>query len=73
MGEIGPRLAQRADAEELRGLAAAQACELREDEPHPVRALGAAPDFAEGDRIDRRLRLDEPLKRIRSCSHSNAA
>lgn len=47
--------------------------QLRIDELHQVRALGTAPDLAERCRIDRRLRLDEPLERVSRRDHSNAA
>src|SRR3546814_12204672 len=67
MREIGPGLLERCDRIALCHRASAEASELGKDEPHPVGALGAAPDFAERARIDRLLRLDEPLKRWVRC------
>src|SRR5215213_759326 len=41
MGEVGTRFLKRADAVELSRRGAAQAAQLREDEPHAVAALPA--------------------------------
>ncbi len=64
MAEISPRFAERSDSIEARGLTTPQPDQLREDEPHPVRTLRAAPDFGEHGRVDRCLRLDKPLERV---------
>src|SRR3546814_19586140 len=62
MREIGPCLLERCDRIALCHRASAEASELGKDEPHPVGALGAAPDFVERARIARLLRLHAPLK-----------
>jgi len=71
--EVGPGLSQRGDRELPRRRAAAQALDLREDEPHPVAHLPARAQF--GDRAPVRavrvLRGREPLEPVRIV-HVNA-
>src|SRR5690606_24966059 len=55
-GEIGNSVA-------LRHCAMAEPGELRKNEPHPVRALGAAPDLGERPLINALLRLEEAPER----------
>jgi len=62
MSEIGARLVEGADAIELRHRGAAEAAQLREDEPHPVAALLARLQLAKRDFEDRRLRRHESLE-----------
>src|SRR5690606_5295329 len=59
MVEIGARLDQVGDGVEPRGGASSEPRDLREDEPHPVAALGAGPQLAERLVVDAALRLDE--------------
>ena len=59
--EIGPRFLDRRNGKTMRHRASSEAGKLREDEPHPVRALGAAAYFLERAGIDRVLGLDEAL------------
>ena len=48
MLEIGFRFLERGDGEVLGGGAVAEACELRKDEPHPVRFLSAVLELLTG-------------------------
>ena len=47
MGEVGAGLCQRADGEMAGHEALAKAGNLREDEPHPVAALGPGADLGQ--------------------------
>src|SRR5262249_10351784 len=62
MGQIVARFLQRLDGVGLRHGAVAQPRDLWEDEPHPMRLLGAALKFAQRPRIDGRLGFDEALQ-----------
>src|SRR3546814_919650 len=62
MREIGARFCRIGDRIALRHRAPPEPGELREDVPHPVRALGAAPDFGERARIHLLLRCNEPFE-----------
>ena len=62
MLEIGAGLLQRCDGIELRGGAAAETGELRENEPHPVALLRACAELGESGLEAALLGVDEALK-----------
>ena len=62
MGEVGTRLGERPDGVAARHLAATQARELGQDEPHPVARLAPQPKFGERSRVGRKLSGNEPLE-----------
>src|SRR3546814_4294157 len=66
MREIGARFCRVHDRIALRHCAPPEPRELREDVPHPVRALGAEPDFGERARIDLLLRSEEHTSELQS-------
>ena len=57
--KIGARFGQRCDGVALRRGAAAKAGQLREYEPHPVRALARCAQFGDDCVVERRLRFGE--------------
>src|SRR5438552_9568859 len=62
MLEIGARLLERGDAIILSGRAEPEACELREDEPHPVALLGSGLELGEGGVDDALLGIEKTLE-----------
>src|SRR6476619_6035799 len=62
MLRIGFGLGAIGDSVEMRGRAASQAGDLREDEPHPVATLGARAQLGERLRVDAPLRVDEAVE-----------
>ena len=62
MAKIGARLVQIPQAEVPGGLAATQAAQLREHEPHPVAVLAAQGEFRQSGFDHRVLRLDEAVE-----------
>ena len=62
VGQIRARLGETPDREVLRRRAHAESGELREDEPHPVRAFPPAADLGEYVLVHSILRADEPLE-----------
>src|SRR5262245_32543994 len=65
MGEVRARLVEALDRVALRRRAEPEAGDLGKDEPHPVRALAAAPDLVQGRLVDRGLGTDETLEVVR--------
>ena len=67
MGQVGPGLGQRGDRVGLGRRAVPQAGDLREDEPHPVAGLAAAPQLSRGPIVGpaRVLGRNESLEVIR--------
>jgi len=59
MTQIGLGFAKAADGVPLRSKARAQALEMREDEPHPVRSLAAASYFRQCLFVGTFLRVNE--------------
>src|SRR3546814_1639458 len=72
MREIGARFCRVRDRIALRHCAPPEPRELREDVPHPVRALGAEPEFGERARIDLLLGGNETLQTF-VLAHSASA
>lgn len=62
MVEIRPRFVERGDRIALRRGAPAEARDLGKDEPHPVRALGAASDLRERRLVYAILRVHESVE-----------
>ena len=62
MRQIRARFLQGLDGVKLAAIAAAQARDLREDEPHPVALLPAGSQFRQDARIDLCLRGDKALQ-----------
>src|SRR5829696_8399197 len=62
MGKVGGRLRSAPDRVLLRHRTHAQAVELREDVPHPMRTLAAAVDLCQRIGVIVRLRLQEPIE-----------
>src|SRR3954454_631828 len=65
MLDIGMRLIDSRDGIQKRGGAAAEASELRENEPHPVALLRSGAELSQGDFEDAMLGIDEALKVVR--------
>ena len=62
MGQVGAGFLERRDPVEAGHLAAAQAQQLREDEPHPVARLVTGPQFGDRPVDDVGLGRHEPLE-----------
>jgi hypothetical protein len=60
--QVSARLGQRAERVPARGCASAEPRQLREDEPHPVRALLAGAKLGAHPRIHRGLRCHEAFE-----------
>ncbi len=71
MFEVRPGFLDAFDRVALRGRAERQSVELREDVPHPVRALLSAGDFRERSFVIVLLRPDEPAEVV-WVVHDNA-
>ncbi len=70
--EIGARLGEPGDAVTPRGAAAAEAAELRKDEPHPVALLAPRREFAAHVAHHRGLRGDE-AREVEGIVHARAS
>ena len=62
MAQVCAGLVERGDAVADRGRAAAQAAQLRKDEPHPVTAFSSGAQLLDDVAVDRSLRVDETLQ-----------
>jgi hypothetical protein len=62
MPKVGERFLARRDGKPLRHLAVPEAGNLGKHEPHPVAPLLATAQFLDNARIDRSLRINEPLE-----------
>ena len=65
MLEVGARFIDPRDGIKSCGGAAAEASELRENEPHPVALLRSGAELSQDDFEDAMLRVDEALKVVR--------